>query len=468
MRNAIIDIGSNAIRMIVYDRQSIGAIRIFEEKFKISVRELLDSKNFNIKHEFYTILEYFLRINDTLGVKKIIAVGTAVFRSHTKSNEWVSFIQKKYDLKIEILSGEREAYLSAYGVLQAIPDPKGLIADLGGGSIELAQIQNKQIGNLVSLELGTKILQRRQLSFLEITNIFKDKASNLLEPYDNLYLTGGSFRVIARHYIKYCNYPIKNIHNFLLESKYLMRHLYNINSFSKSNNRFLNVDKFTVVLLQALINFFSPGFITTSTYGLKEGIFFDQLPEKEKQKNIVIELTKNATNFPYDDSLLLSYRELISNLLINKDQETLEVIDLSLIIVTTIQNVDPSLINYFINTLILTSATPFTHRQRVMLSIAASYVFHYKLIPNMYKLSKMIISKSDYHNSFIIGKLVKIYKIMDINDIPKNKVELCFKSNKIILSEPYSLPHSMISQINKDIYDVSNTINNKILEKKVE
>lgn len=464
MRSAIIDIGSNAIRMIVYDRQTIGAIRIYEEKFKISVKDLLDLENFDVEHEFYLILEYFLRINQTLAVKKVIAVGTAVFRGHNKTNELISFIKEKYNLKIEVISGEREAYLSAYGVLQAIPDPKGLIIDLGGGSMELAQIQNKQIDNLLSLELGTKILQRLQLSFLKITNILKDKASNLLVSYDNLYLTGGSFRIIARHYIKYCNYPVKNIHNFSLESKYLMRHLYNIDFFPKSNNRLLFVDRFTVILLQALINFFSPKFITISTYGLKEGIFFDQLPTQEKQKNILIELTKNTTDFPHNDSFLVSYRELIGDLLINADNETLQVIDLAVIIIRAITNVDTSLISYFINTLVLTSSTPFTHRQRVMLSIAASYVFHYQLTAHIYKLSKMTIPKSDYRNSFIIGKAVKIYKIMDDNKIPKNRVKLCLENNKIILDEVHSLPSSIILQINKDIAYISSTRNRATTE----
>ena len=187
MRSAIIDIGYNAIRAVVYDRDSLGSPEIFNDKFKSDITRLLELDNINVKHQTYLSLQHLMHIFKQLSVTNINCVATAVLRNHPKAEEFKKIIKERFNIEINILSGNREAYLTAAGLISGINDAKGVVADLGGGSLELASIADKKVGNLKSLTLGrTKLIKRSKKEYIfslrKVTVTPNSISSRILKP----------------------------------------------------------------------------------------------------------------------------------------------------------------------------------------------------------------------------------------------------------------------------------------------
>ena len=210
MRHAIIDIGSNAIRAVVYEQNSLSASEVYNEKFRSDLLGLLDLSDLDVKHGVYLVVQHFVHIFKQLKVGTVKCVATAVLRNHINSPAFVELIKRKYNIEIEVISGEKEAYLTAAGLIMGINKAEGLAADLGGGSLELAEIRNKEVGRRKSLALGTNIIDL-EISETEVKNII----SNSFEynKYPSLYLIGGAFRMLGRAYMEFTRYPLKNLHN---------------------------------------------------------------------------------------------------------------------------------------------------------------------------------------------------------------------------------------------------------------
>ena len=202
MRSAIMDIGYNAIRAVVYENDDIGAPEIFNSKFKSDILNLLTHEDLDIKHQTYLSIQYLLHIFKQLNVTDIKCVATAVLRDHPRADSFIEFIKEKYDFEIEIISGEKEAKLTALGLITGIRHSDGIAADLGGGSLELVEVSDTKVGRLKSLELGTKVIASKNLGDQEsITKIIEKEYGNY--NYDNLYFIGGALRFIGRLYIDF-------------------------------------------------------------------------------------------------------------------------------------------------------------------------------------------------------------------------------------------------------------------------
>jgi exopolyphosphatase/guanosine-5'-triphosphate,3'-diphosphate pyrophosphatase len=96
MRCAIMDIGYNAIRAVVYEDNTLGAPEIFNNKFKNDILSLLSHESFDVKHQSYLSIQYLLHVFKRLEVTDINCVATAVLRDHPRANDFISFIKNKY------------------------------------------------------------------------------------------------------------------------------------------------------------------------------------------------------------------------------------------------------------------------------------------------------------------------------------------------------------------------------------
>ena len=156
-KEAIIDLGSNSIRMLIYDNILNSQIPVFNEKAVCQLGKNLDrtGKLDPKGAEFaLTVLKRFKQILSNLKVKKYKAIGTAALREATDAKEFIIKAQKIIKKKIIILSGNKEAENSALGVVIGFQKVNGLVADLGGGSLELARVEKNIIYEKISLPLG--------------------------------------------------------------------------------------------------------------------------------------------------------------------------------------------------------------------------------------------------------------------------------------------------------------------------
>ncbi|NRB10071.1 MAG: Ppx/GppA family phosphatase [Rickettsiaceae bacterium] len=413
MRLGIIDIGFNAIRAVVYHDSSIGAPEIFNNKFKNDILSLLEKEDLNIKHQTYLSLQYITHIFAKLSVTEVKCVATAVLRDHPKSEEFIKHIKATYDLNIEVISGDREAYLTALGLTSAIYNTDGIAADLGGGSLELAEVNGREINKLGSLNIGTKVINAKKLNNIDlIIKVITDEYGDF--QYENIYMIGGALRFIGRLFLDYVNYPIKNLHNLTIDSKEFADYLEKIQNPNtnneKNNKRKINYN--AVIVTSAMIQVFKPKNIIISTFGLKEGVRFELLTKEEKQKDIIFEKLKQVCNCDTTKTDFDSYIKIISTLL-PKENNVDDIIRYTIILTSLPRYFDHTLPPVAISNFVLYSEIPFPYYMRIMLALILSYMSNFKPTTELIKLSKKIINKRNHQISQIIGHTMRIAKDVD-------------------------------------------------------
>lgn len=142
---AVVDIGSNSVRLVIYDRLWRSPATLFNEKSLCAIgRHMVTTGRLDEDGTEAAIaaLRRFREITAALGVSRVDAVATAAVRDAKNGNEFVVRARDALGSPIKILTGEEEARLAAEGVLAAIPDADGVVGDLGGGSLELAFVSS--------------------------------------------------------------------------------------------------------------------------------------------------------------------------------------------------------------------------------------------------------------------------------------------------------------------------------------
>src|SRR6185312_2407455 len=154
---AVIDIGSNSLRLVVYDAPRRSARTLLNEKVMCGLgRGLEKSDRLNPDGAALakTNLQRFVALARAAGASRIDVLATAAVRDAEDGAEFVNDIEKRFAIRVRVLPGAEEGRLSALGVLAGIPDASGVVGDLGGGSVELAGVGNGKVGNVSTLPIG--------------------------------------------------------------------------------------------------------------------------------------------------------------------------------------------------------------------------------------------------------------------------------------------------------------------------
>ena len=227
MRFALIDLGSNSIRLVLYDRARPFAAPVLNEKFFVELGKNLESTGYLSADKIDSALktfQYFKWLLKGLGITEVHIIATAAMRDAANADILITKIKSMMGFEIKILSGEEEARLSATGVLLGCPGAKGLVADLGGGSLELAQIGSTGVGSRLSLPLGILYLQNMGLSAAR--QVLEESLKQVswlqtLDQTDRLYLVGGTWRALARAHMVKKSYPLNVVHRYGISTKAL-------------------------------------------------------------------------------------------------------------------------------------------------------------------------------------------------------------------------------------------------------
>lgn len=448
MRSAIIDIGYNAVRAVVYECDKLGAPEIFSNKFKSDIINLLNLPDIEVKHQVYLSLQYLIHIFDRLSVTEIKCVATAGLRVHPRAEEFIDIVKRKFNINIEIISGDREAYLTAAGLILGITNAQGVVADLGGGSLELAQIKDKKIGILKSFPLGTSLITANHFDDANIiSQMIKKEFGELHCP--NLYLIGGALRLIGRFYMEFVNYPLKNLHNLEINRTEFELYLEKLAQDNKTKRQHeIKIHPNAILVAKSMLSIFSPEKVVISNYGLKEGVRFDTLPKEEQEKDIIYERAKALVSFDTDHCDISKYTGVIIPFLINPDNTTLSTVSIALMLAQYNKNIDRTLQSNFIVEFILASDIPFSHRQRLMLSVALACAYTSRNDMSINRLAKRMINKNDYHNSQIIGNFIKIAIEVDGPEFRTPSFSIGIKDGKYLeIHTPNILPRIVFEKV---------------------
>lgn len=287
----IIDIGSNSVRFVAYGGTPRVPSTLFNEKVMAALGRGL-AKDGRLEQESMDLtlraLARFRQLGREMGLKTLHTVATAAVRDAKNGPEFLRKI-KNVGLKPRILSGEEEAELSGLGVISAIPRANGIVADLGGGSLELIGVARGAAGDGISLPLG--VLRVGKSSTGEIAKAIRDglKGSLLRNAAREhaLYLVGGSFRALALLDMKTLGHPLPIVHHHRVLSDRVKdlraivaalptEELKRLTGISWSR---LPTLPSALNILEAMDEVLGPRRIIVSAFGLREGLLYRDLDD---------------------------------------------------------------------------------------------------------------------------------------------------------------------------------------------
>ena len=229
-RIGVIDIGSNSVRLVVFDGASRSPSYFFNEKIMCGLGVGLSKKlclNNSGKKRALKAIKRFMNITKKMDISKIIGIATAAIR---KANDGEDFLQKIKDetfLDVFVASGEEEARLSANGVLLGRPKTTGLVCDIGGGSLELANLINGKVLKCSTCDIGPLFLSGLNKDNNDLEKYVKNSLLDIFKKNkwnnNQLFLVGGSCRAFAKINMMLSNYPLKVINEYKISSTDLKR-----------------------------------------------------------------------------------------------------------------------------------------------------------------------------------------------------------------------------------------------------
>lgn len=215
----VIDVGSNSLRTSVYLRRGWALFPVHVSK--IFSRLGHDPENKGRLYEpgvrrSLLALERFAQSARTLGVTRFHGVASAAVRNSTDGEDFLCLVRENTGLPVRIVDGEEEARLAALGLLYNIPDAKGVVADMGGGSLELASVRQGWVHERASLPIGS----------LNMAKLCRREKIAMLKPFDwlsilkggSLYAVGGVWRALARFHIHISASPVSAPNCYRLSS----------------------------------------------------------------------------------------------------------------------------------------------------------------------------------------------------------------------------------------------------------
>ena len=306
---AIIDIGSNSVRLVVYSGPQRAPAIVFNEKVTAGLGNslekggALDPKAANIALRG---LARFRALTDAMNVATVRTVATAAVRD---ASDGPAFIKSAaaLGLTVELLTGEEEARAAGQGVIAAIPDADGIVGDLGGGSLELVRVKGGAVLERVSLPLGVLRLPairgkgRGALDGAVKKMLVKAGWKNLDQDLP-FYLVGGSWRALARLHMHLTDYPLPVLHHYAMPPQAAVRLVRAVSRIDRKGLKAIEALSSTRIpalgdaaaLLATLTRQLGSRALIVSAFGLREGLLYAGLTDDQRAEDPLIAAMRAA------------------------------------------------------------------------------------------------------------------------------------------------------------------------------
>ena len=305
-RTAIIDIGSNSARLVIFEKTSrYGFHLICEQKSKVRIGEgAYEKKGYlqpvGIKRAFLT-LKSFVHTIEKFQAHKILCVATSALRDAPNGKIFVQWIQKELGLSIKIIDGKKEAKYGAIAASNLLPIHEGITIDIGGGSSDMALIQDNRIIDTYSLNVGTVRLKElffdKELSLQESNKKAKAYIKNELAKLPAHFRhtlaigIGGTARTLSKGIMKRSKHPLDKLHAFAYHIQEHIDYLHaiplssakNLKQFDLKKNRYDTIREGTLIFTMILSEIAAEDVISSSV-GVREGVFLEQLLRDDSLK----------------------------------------------------------------------------------------------------------------------------------------------------------------------------------------
>jgi len=308
-RVGVVDVGSNSVRMVVFDGAARSPAYFYNEKVMAGLgKGLADTGRLNPdgKVRAMAALRRFAHLAEGMKISPLTVVATAAVREAVDGPEFQAEVEERTGLKIWVIDGREEARLSAQGVLLGWPDAAGVVCDIGGSSMELARIGKGSVGKRVTTPLGPFRLQQVDGGVKaradHINAILKSAMAQVSPEGERIYLVGGSWRVMARLDMERRGYPLTVLHEYRMTPKNVLETIdwINRNDLAALRARTgTSAERMELVplaceVLGAMVRLFKPREIDISSYGIREGLLYEQMPQKLRERDPLIEAARMA------------------------------------------------------------------------------------------------------------------------------------------------------------------------------
>ncbi|MDZ4841777.1 MAG: Ppx/GppA phosphatase family protein [Hyphomicrobium aestuarii] len=298
----VIDIGSNSVRLVIYEGAVRSPATLFNEKVLCGLgRSVATTGKLGDEAvgRALVALKRFRAILTVRRVKNVRVLATAAVRDADDGADFIRRAQVSCGTRIEILTGEQEALFAAQGIMMGFPGADGIAGDLGGGSLELINIVDGQLRDAISLPLGG-------LRLIDTTGDRLERALPLIEaeldrvPFlvhgkgRPFYAVGGSWRSIARVQMEETAYPLRVMHGYTLS----VTEIVDFARKSKKPGSLSSADElakprrdilpYGALILERLTRRLQPSSVVISVFGIREGLLFSQLSDHERAKDPLI------------------------------------------------------------------------------------------------------------------------------------------------------------------------------------
>ncbi|MCI0466206.1 MAG: Ppx/GppA family phosphatase [Beijerinckiaceae bacterium] len=298
---AIVDVGSNSVRLVVYEGLSRAPRPIFNEKSLcalgtgVATTGRLPAAGVE---KALAALRRFRVLGEIMGVPAMHVLATAAARDASNGAEFLTAAANAIGAPVTLLSGDREAQLSAYGVISGIMNPDGVVGDLGGGSLELIDIKGMHAGKGTSLPLGgLTLMDASGRSPRAAVKIVREHLANsrVAERLGGrtVYAVGGTWRALAALHMKQRNYPLAVTHGYVIPASEAADFaglveranadtLFSIDAVNAARRPLL---AYGAVVLDEIIRRARPREVMFSATGMREGVLYEMLETGQRRQD---------------------------------------------------------------------------------------------------------------------------------------------------------------------------------------
>lgn len=301
---AVIDIGSNSVRLVVYEGVTRSPTPLFNEKVLAGLGREVQSRGLlpaDAVETALAALRRFRALCDTMKVGKIWVLATAACREAKNGPAFIARARRICRVRIDVISGRREAELTAMGVVSGIHRPDGIVGDLGGGSLELVDVRHHRIAAGTTLRLGGLALTDRSGRSIKRAERFVEQelahAAVLRRGRRRaFYAVGGTWRALARLHMWQTGYPLHVMHGYVIKAKEALEFCRLVRRVQADTLSQIEVVAsarrpllaYAALVLEHIIRKARPTEVVFSALGVREGLLYSKLPRSVRKDDALL------------------------------------------------------------------------------------------------------------------------------------------------------------------------------------
>lgn len=314
---AVIDVGSNSVRLVMYRLEGRSIWTVHNEKVLAALgQDLAVSGKLNPSgvEAALAALRRFRALLDAAEIDSLFTAATAAVREAVDGPAFIARIREEAGLDIRVLSGEEEARYSALGVVGGSPYADGVVADLGGSSLELIRVRNGEPGGAVTLPLGPFALGAPKPFDPDHIKSLIERRLDGVEVYraPEFHAVGGAWRNLALLHMRMSDYPLQIVHQYEISgreaaeaARFIARQSKNsLERIGGGSKKRAETMPYAAAVLECLIERLDVAKLTVSAYGVREGLLFDAMPAQIRAQDPLLQGASAIAGRPAETEIL--------------------------------------------------------------------------------------------------------------------------------------------------------------------